>query len=279
MLKAELRGCFIGDNLSHLKVLSLHKGVINLLDQKTGHIISIIENKKNMTSMSLLIPDLFRNDPNDIIQQGDIIPFQKRYKIYLNQFSITYDNSEIWTGSLADQNINFTDSLKDLEELILRFDGENSLFSIFTEVYNTPYQYKVKEILEKKVIIEKRTILGLENLIGLGQGMTPSGDDFITGALLAEQVFNENLLIDKKRLASRSGQTTYAGATLLFQALKGSFPSYLLIFINDILRSRAKKDSYNAALKASAHGSTSGKDSIAGFYWYNQQLNINYPKP
>ncbi len=63
----------------------------------------------------------------------------------------------------------------------------------------------------------------LDELVGLGPGLTPAGDDFITGALAVHEA-----LPGTDGIPGRLSGTTPAGRTLLWLALRGSFPAYLV---------------------------------------------------
>jgi len=273
-----LKGRFVKGDLSLLKVISIHKGIINLLDKNTGYLISLIENKENMTGMSLLVPDLFTNDISWIerdmvfdVEKGISVVVVMRGLIPL--FTIDYKKAPCWPG-IPPQYVNEPDKRKnDLLHIKQYLKTGDSFLSILTNQCNTSFQIKAKDILENNINIEKNKISGLEKLIGLGQGLTPSGDDFITGVLLAEKFFNISILINKNSIKNRLEKTTYAGKTMLHLALEGSFPIYLLTFLDEISEPQNNETFLKTINKASEHGSTSGRDTIAGFYWYKNIIN------
>ncbi len=266
-IHVQLRGRFVKDDLFSLKVLSVHKGIINLLNKNSALIISLIEDKKNMTAMSLLVPDLFLmlgNTPEIILNnQWKIID-----TIEINGFTTDYSNAPIWVETRSPIPLSITDRLKELEILAAKIDPGESFFSLFTEGSRNIYQLKVHSLLQRTISIENHSVSGLENLVGLGQGLTPSGDDFITGALLGEISSNRAFRINRDQISNRLDRTTYAGKTLLHLALNESYPAYLLTFLEELHQSEGVGDLLKAFLKATQHGSTSGMDSLAGFYWY-----------
>ncbi len=260
----QLRGHFVKDDLFYLKILSIHEGVINLFDEESKLIISLIKNKKHMTGLSLLVPDLFQIH-EDFPEPG--------FSISLEGLGINYSNAQKWTGYVP-PNLNNIDSIKKNEVLVLKtqIDSGDSFLSLLTKSSFTPFQLKAEKILTNQVKVENKMMRGLENMVGLGQGLTPSGDDFITGALLAEACTGNSDSIQKKTIESKLEKTTYPGKTLLTLALMGSFPEYLLTFLNERSSAFKKNDILLVINKASDHGSTSGKDSLAGFYWYLSYL-------
>ncbi|MFW5728837.1 MAG: DUF2877 domain-containing protein, partial [Spirochaetota bacterium] len=146
----------------------------------------------------------------------------------------------------------------------------------------------------------------LGSLVGLGIGFTPSGDDFLAGVLLAAALFDGSGAIsqaERRQIAANLGRTTPGGRTLLWLALQGSFPAYLLEFAAAVVtavaaavgtageRSRraggaglerhgrgdgggsagALRRLRHACETAFRHGETSGMDAISGFTWYLQR--------
>ena len=106
----------------------------------------------------------------------------------------------------------------------------------------------------------------LSRLVGLGPGLTPSGDDFITGALMAGAWLPGSPAVETAGIESRLSTTTGAGRTLLTAAVCGMFPAYLLAFLDAARRARGPGDTASAVKTAANHGATSGRDALAGFF-------------
>jgi hypothetical protein len=104
-----------------------------------------------------------------------------------------------------------------------------------------------------------------EELVGYGPGLTPAGDDFLTGAILATPGAS---FVDAARLTPLLPGTTPAGRTLLYAALRGQFPAYLVDFITAVA---AHGDSIrrieSSVRRACSHGETSGSDALSGICW------------
>ncbi len=253
-----LRGRFIRNGLSLFKVLSLHQGIINLLDTETYLQISIIAKSENMTGMSLLIPEFFSQswvepEPGDTVTPENL------------QIDLTTGTE--WSGFIPASVKPPEITEKTTAEFLSRIKIGDSLLSVLNNYNENSFQIKAASILNELQIVNG-ILTGLEKLVGLGQGMTPAGDDFITGVLLGEQCMNRRVTIDKTLIGKNLNKTTYAGKTLLHLALEKSFPAYLLDFLNEISKPETADSFPEAALKASAHGSTSGRDTLSGFLWY-----------
>jgi uncharacterized protein DUF2877 len=102
-------------------------------------------------------------------------------------------------------------------------------------------------------------------LIGLGVGLTPSGDDFLVGLLAGleatENPMREGLAAAIAPEAPR--RTTEFGAAVLHHACRGEFSQRL----HDVLIAVAARDVRGlrpAIERATAYGATSGTDTLAG---------------
>jgi hypothetical protein len=140
-------------------------------------------------------------------------------------------------------------------------------------------------------------------------GFTPSGDDFLAGALLghalaarltavgdaqaggtaaerarAQRVAEESPAPDPRDEAVHHAlaRTTPGGCTLLWLALHGRFPSYLLELARTVAAAASRRPHppeqprpaspelralREAALRAFGHGETSGQDAVTGLIW------------
>ena len=116
----------------------------------------------------------------------------------------------------------------------------------------------IKDISEK--------LLGL---IGFGQGLTPAGDDFLCGYLLAQHYFAQGLpykfsqqKLNKKIIAMAFSQTTSLSTNLIQCAARGSADERLL----DCLRWMVEGGVCLAEIKEEllSYGSSSGVDAFAG---------------
>jgi hypothetical protein len=104
-------------------------------------------------------------------------------------------------------------------------------------------------------------------LIGLGIGLTPSGDDFLVGLLAGLEATDNGM---RRALAvaiaqAAPGRTTSFGAALLEHACRREFSQRL----HDVLIAVAGRDHpelRHAIDRAMAYGATSGADTLAGLF-------------
>lgn len=105
------------------------------------------------------------------------------------------------------------------------------------------------------------------SLIGLGPGLTPSGDDLLVGLLAGLEATGHPLLaVMATTIASQArGGTTSVGASALRNAARGQFSERL----HDVLVAVASPDAAGlprAIERAMAYGSTSGADTLVGLF-------------
>lgn len=106
----------------------------------------------------------------------------------------------------------------------------------------------------------------LSKWIGAGPGLTPSGDDYLTGILAADGIYSfacPGFQDSIKKLLSR-GYTTDIGANQLICAAEGVFSGSWIGFIKAYGKAdeREMKEHTMRILK---YGHTSGRDMFAGF--------------
>ncbi|GAB4137406.1 MAG: hypothetical protein Tsb0016_02590 [Sphingomonadales bacterium] len=108
-------------------------------------------------------------------------------------------------------------------------------------------------------------------LAGLGIGLTPAGDDFLCGIMLACWLLDEHAAAGCAAIAkAASALTTPLSAAFLGQAAQGycRAPWHHLLAAVIAQNDSAIIDALNAV---AAQGATSGADSLAGFFWVLQK--------
>jgi hypothetical protein len=118
-------------------------------------------------------------------------------------------------------------------------------------------------------------------LAGLGAGLTPAGDDFILGSLLATWIIHppESARVLAKEVADTAGPlTTSLSAAWLRSAGRGEAGILWHEFFN-VLLSTDSAGIQNAMDEILAVGETSGSDAMAGFmdsfvYWGQHRSNL-----
>ncbi|MGD9141916.1 MAG: DUF2877 domain-containing protein [bacterium] len=110
----------------------------------------------------------------------------------------------------------------------------------------------------------------MRSAVGLGSGLTPSGDDFLAGFLGAAHMFAYGSLAAgdaRTRLGIKRSMTTITSYFMLRGALRGLLPEPL----SDLLRAIARGGPgpiRTSVERLSRLGSTSGQDMLAGVICY-----------
>jgi len=121
-------------------------------------------------------------------------------------------------------------------------------------------------------------INGALSILGLGPGLTPSCDDFLTGLILSLNLGGKALIKDRRKQLSfyqrvsdeirraAKGKTTIYSQTLLDQARRGEGPKAVIELIHSLL---TKDPSRVAAVSKTVieMGETSGADIAIGVYY------------
>jgi len=177
-------------------------------------------------------------------------------KLFINNFTFEFSNLEVVDVSLR----KFTDFEK--ENL---FFNRSKLREFFLEKYfidfeNDVIYKKIFEILKHS----KNNINFLINLIGLGYGLTPSGDDILLGFIIFSHIRNK--IQSLNFLKEHFYKTNQISQFYLFNAFQKYFDELILNFIYSLTEKDFNNNYYNILLN---YGHTSGKDILCGFFYYD----------
>ena len=258
-LAARARGAMTGDGWSG-RVQSVHPRAINIV-RADGLAVSVVADRTSMSAMGILAAEPFESCP-----PPELVEMAARMQdavVSIDSFaSIECSASTIWEGRVDAASVH--SSARDLihairDDLFIHGNAGGMLGVLRSGVAENPFVAHGRKSLE-----EGRPDL----LVGCGPGLTPSGDDFLTGALVASSQSDYS----RSRIERALPGTSAPGRTLLWMALQGQFPAYLVEFIDDVLAADSREAVSAAVRTACAHGETSGTDALAGFCW--QMLNV-----
>ena len=259
--------------MSYINALSLVSNVNDwLTNSRHPRILHVFDHACNLINerrevLSVVTPEI-GNGPFNLVTEEDL--FVSRNLNIESPISIT-QNQLI----LADLTINTTDAklwnpCPNWEILHARKDD------ILTQLLSLPvpnYQISIPKSLvfnlsytiTKADISTAKTVAS--QLAGLGQGLTPSGDDFIMGAILAAWIIhppNIAKVLAKDLASTAASLTTSLSAAWLRSAGKGEAGSLWHYFF-DALLSENIMTIQGALEKLHNLGHTSGDDALAGF--------------
>ena len=108
---------------------------------------------------------------------------------------------------------------------------------------------------------------GAAQLAGLGGGLTPAGDDFLTGAMVWGWLAHPNPgFLGRLLFEAAAPRTTVLSAALLGAAAQGECSAAWHALLASL--SQGKDAGVDRAVRdVLSHGATSGADALAGFLW------------
>lgn len=124
----------------------------------------------------------------------------------------------------------------------------------------------------------------LSGLIGVGTGLTPSGDDFMTGVLSTfkalPQCFNHKLISSlSNSVCSRRNNTNEISNAFIDCALRGQFSKAIIDLYDSVCSDNVQASGigqetiYNLLDSFLDIGHTSGIDTLTGIFWSMTHLS------
>ncbi len=255
------------------EIISQFDHVINIKTAQTNG-FAIIDSKVIMAPYHIQVPDYaFQQIAEHVKGNSSITIFENRIKYGNRTFS--YKEKEIYKGIIKshsnknqDEIINWsekvienTKKLGSLDKTILNY---KEIINNLEDFNLTPLQKEFYKNL-KKVLSGEGSI---EELLGLGIGLTPTGDDFIVGYLSALEagLIKDKLNVkDNLKLNEIFEKTTRVSALHLKAALKHRFNKKLVDIYKNL--SNDEKEYIKNTKKLLKVGNSSGLDMLSGLYF------------
>ncbi|SJZ33248.1 DUF2877 domain-containing protein [Selenihalanaerobacter shriftii] len=294
------------------QVESVFKKVVNL-ELETGELVSISTINSNapnnlvLESSQMLDLTSFGIKPREEVKlTPKVIKFKRK------RFQIEVDGSKTWDGNLKFdsfiENISkFKENLQFFIEILSR-EGETAGVGeigallpqvIVPEEMNqqklnkslNPVSRKAFPIITNLIQAtldnnKEQIIKSSQDLIGLGPGLTPAGDDFLVGFYTMLQIIEARINIDyidlelKNRLLDAAeSRTTLVSKSTLKYILEGKVSEVILSLINALFLG-GDEEVFCSTLQLLSRGSTSGTDIATGIltggYILLNMLDGNY---
>ena len=128
----------------------------------------------------------------DSAEVGDAVYFTQGEMFFVGMYKVNYENAATWQYTLKSVPVNHSDREKRYHSLMefLENNGKSGgildAFLMHRNVRKTISNPTIYDTYFTQLLVQLDKKLSVENLsrfIGLGIGLTPSGDDFITGLL------------------------------------------------------------------------------------------------
>jgi hypothetical protein len=266
------------------EVVSVFPSAVNTRHSQ-GLLVSLIEETRAMTTLSVCLPALFRKQEKRLVP-GAQVRFDG-HQLVTEDFVVDLLGRPTWQGELTWKDVTgwsaWTVPL--LREALLLKGRDGGLLGLLRGgETNNPFVAMAMKVLSGVQRAPSRAVRSkaLSGLVGLGPGSTPSGDDFIAGVLLGEEALRVLRSKEAKAVADRQetmipwamekeglwvaiDRTSDAGKTLLWQALQGRFPNYLIETVRSVSDARGAQEIEDAVERAVGRGATSGTDALTGF--------------
>ncbi|GAA0360756.1 hypothetical protein GCM10008932_11740 [Alkalibacterium iburiense] len=215
------------------------------------------------------------SDLNKKINIGDSVCFNENNSATIDIFTLDYSYADTWDSSInitpSDKNM-IRNKYNHLKNYLSDFGKTGGILTAFLMIEEDNYQITpriydsyFKLLLDQ--LEQKMTFDNLQQFIGLGVGLTPSGDDFITGLLSVLYCYAKNqskvgeLFHSLKKFNFRN-KTTHVGYYMISNVLTGEINTVLRDYIIlEIDNKRRNEKLIDSILNI---GSTSGTDMLVG---------------
>lgn len=218
------------------------------------------------------------------LQTAKIIIRQNKLDFFDNDISITLSNSSLWAPADPDPPLEKQaryDIVKELVSLLPTY--KSSSLDIITTIINladnkhppTPPRPLTKALLIciHQITQEKekdvKVISALSSLLGLGIGLTPEGDDFLTGFLLTINRYphltdrpKRYLNISEQIVTNSHKKTTRLSSNLIECAHRGHADERIIMASDSLISGKLPISETIAAILN--YGETSGISALAG---------------
>lgn len=265
-----------GDRISPgiYKIHSRFKSVINYCRRKK--IVSIVTGEIGGGPRNIVVDDFVPFNSNSLIISKKLIKVG-RYNakincnlIYNSQFTIHNFKHKLFVKNLAL-----------MKKITLLSSHPKSLAFIFDKKrednFNNTYEREfVKRINDGINKIKSGSLLGGIRLVkGTGFGLTPSGDDFISGLLLALNLYSKLYKINLNGTIERIyevARTKNLISNCFLEDSKNGFLSIKLKKLIDSLFLTDKRELDTCITSFIDTGETSGADLISGFLFFEKYI-------
>lgn len=259
------------------------EGVVHSVFQRSCNLligeklIGIVANSLGNNPYSLVVSDdFFAQD----LEPGMAVKIEEKQVRIGSELVIRIDQAKIWNPELHFKISEAHQIYLKLEELLQKQKTQKSLLRI---VRNKSGEFLFDDEYEQKIALKYLRFLKLffaqeqnqqklleaaSNLVGLGIGLTPSGDDFLAGIVGAFHCFAQPTRLDFVLCnAIATSKTTAISNAILSAALRGWFCEK----ISELLLSLQSRRSDNNLLQNKLEnvyeiGHSSGSDTLAGIY-------------
>jgi hypothetical protein len=253
-----------------LKVHSLFRRVINI--ESSVGLISIVTLDLGRMGPYIVIPEFEGASFFDLdIARESSCKFEDGLLCIDDKLVIDLSSAVLWKGKLESgfkweaEKFN-RENLLILKAALHIYAAESSSFRRIFDYQEQHLTDAVKKLCSLSTIGE--TEYTVKNLIGLGPGLTPMGDDMLTGFLSVVSTCREGVVPSKvlsENIMKNLYRTNYLSGSMLQNAIDGIYHEY----IQDLVYTVACEDAdsiFKCTKRLLKIGATSGTDLATGIY-------------
>ncbi len=260
------------------KVHSVYDKVVNIISCDKEKFFSISSAETIQSPMMIkLTENISFTKSRERIYVDDIVEKCDENSIRIGNFIFDCSKSRLWSGKIPIQKPdykNISENTIKTIEFILKNGKDSGLLSAWKHYYKG-YEHLETNDVYAKIFFDKLSKLQnsivndnykefikiIYEFIGLGIGLTPSGDDFILGLLSVFKAYEfhpYNFIIKNECIEDLKSRSTTVSYFMLKNCIQGFINEALLKFIQNDCE---KETILNNILKI---GSTSGTDMLIG---------------
>jgi hypothetical protein len=275
-----LKALYLGKKLHSLlldknsiKCLRFHSGfskVINL--ESCQGLFSVVLPEVGRMGNYIVVPDTACDDFLSLgLRHGSVCEIIGKQLVLGNRLFIDLSKAQTWEGKL-DKGFRWTkdelvrENLKALEAALIIYAAPNSASR---KIYNLREHFLSTAAYEIcNLETSERLSHAVKSLIGLGPGLTPMGDDFLTGFLSVIATWQEGSLAAeslKKSIEENLYRTNSISSAMLRNAIDNIYHEYIQELVYAVVFEEADKV-FLCCRKLLKIGATSGSDLAAGIY-------------
>lgn len=282
------------DNLEETALIgtvhSVFNKVINVLSIDQSNLLTLALDDVISSPWMMKTTDAYLFDKmKSEVAPGDVVRLSKKDTIELNQMEWNYTTASTKYTKIEKKNptqLILTEAFPNAIYRFIKEQGKDSGLlsaweihtmkkSSMTATTNVYVNFFLQALKNMEAAIEENNKAVLNHsygLVGLGVGLTPSGDDFLLGCLAVWQSF-ENPLIEqfkeKEWIENVKKRSTSVSAFMLKNGVNG----YVNEALVDLLERHQEKDLSTYLSPFLKIGATSGTDMLIGVMFAYEQMN------
>ena len=238
-----------------LVVEGVFRYTLNLRDEKTGILYSLFLARGYNAPRAMNI-----NLDSEVLFERGQIGHVTNNSLSLPTAEISLDKCQFKDNFLSQIKNPKPDNVLLVEERTKNNALQGSFYGpIDGDLFNEALVNKL--ILARQQFIERIDELSVKGLLGLGVGLTPSGDDYLLGYMAVSPIKIRNQLASF--ISDNLVKTTQVSRLYLEEAIDGKFAEPIRNLCQAISSSDATLVE-SATTELLAHGATSGQDIITG---------------